>query len=245
MRWAAADALGSSYGSATAEADLRHLGLDETAIRCWTSAPDEGLTEPERNALAFARALTLEADKVADEEVAALIADFGEAPFVAMVHLLAYANFQDRLLLAIDARVEPDGPLPPLDVRIDPDAMPEVPDRTAPDGPTPEVPTNVDDPSWAATDFDALQESLDAQRGRASRIRVPTWEQMLDALPEGFPRPERRHAVKWTLVGMGYQPELTSSWLTAMRTFGAESGADRVFNESIFWVVTRTIHCFY
>ena len=27
--------------------------------------------------------------------------------------------------------------------------------------------------------------------------------------------------------------------------FGEEAKQDRVFEESLFWVVTRTIHCFY
>ncbi|WP_152051035.1 carboxymuconolactone decarboxylase family protein [Tautonia marina] len=245
MRWAAADALESSYGRDTAEADLRRLGFEDDAIRRWTEAPHEGLSGPEHDALAFARALTLEADKVTDAEVARLIEAFGESSFVAMVHLLAYANFQDRLLLALDVQVEPGGPLPPLEVQIDLDAMPEVPERRPPDGPAPTVPTHVGDPTWAATDFDELQDRLEAQRGRASRIRVPSWEEMLAALPESVPQPERRHSVKWTLVGMGYQPTLTSAWLTTMRTFSPESGTDRVFRESIFWVVTRTIHCFY
>ena len=37
-----------------------------------------------------------------------------------MVLLLAYANFQDRFLLCLGATVEPEGPLPPLDVEFDP-----------------------------------------------------------------------------------------------------------------------------
>jgi len=30
-----------------------------------------------------------------------------------------------------------------------------------------------------------------------------------------------------------------------MRTFGQEAKQDRVFEESLFWVVTRSIDCFY
>jgi hypothetical protein len=30
-----------------------------------------------------------------------------------------------------------------------------------------------------------------------------------------------------------------------MRTFGEESNQDRVFEEEVFWVITRSLHCFY
>lgn len=245
MRWAAADANKSPYGRAYAEADLRRTGLDEVSIRRLTTGPWADLPEPVRNALAFARQLTLRADQVTDAEVAALIAEYGEAPFVAMVHMLAYANFQDRVLLSLGIEIEPEGPLPPLAVRLDPSAMPDVPVRVLPGDPTPPVPTHVDDPLWAATDYDALQALLDGQRGRESRIRVPTFEEMLAGLPEDYPRPTQPQRVKWTLVGMGFQPELTGAWLNTMRTFSPESQTDGIFRESIFWVVTRTIQCFY
>ena len=51
--------------------------------------------------------------------------------------------------------------------------------------------------------------------------------------------------IRWSLVCMGYQPELTLAWLHAMRTFGEESKQDRVFEETLFWVVTRSLNCFY
>jgi hypothetical protein len=44
---------------------------------------------------------------------------------------------------------------------------------------------------------------------------------------------------------MGYQPELAAAWSSCTRNFGEEAKQDRVFEESLFWVVTRTIHCFY
>ena len=52
--------------------------------------------------------------------VARLMADHGESKVVALVLLLAYANFQDRLLLALGVPIEPAGPMPPPDVRFDP-----------------------------------------------------------------------------------------------------------------------------
>src|SRR5690606_8301982 len=103
---------------AYAEADMRRSGLDAEAVRRLTTGPWADLPEPVRNALALARQLTLQADQVTDAEVAALIDAYGEEKFVAMVQMLAYANFQDRLLLSLGLEVEPEGPLPPLAVRL-------------------------------------------------------------------------------------------------------------------------------
>ncbi len=44
---------------------------------------------------------------------------------------------------------------------------------------------------------------------------------------------------------MGHQPELALAWFTCLRTFQEESAQDRVFEESLFWVITRSINCFY
>ena len=44
---------------------------------------------------------------------------------------------------------------------------------------------------------------------------------------------------------MGYQPELAQGWGACMRSFAEEAKQDRVFEESLFWVITRTLHCFY
>jgi hypothetical protein len=44
---------------------------------------------------------------------------------------------------------------------------------------------------------------------------------------------------------MGYQPELATGWSACTRAFGDEAKQDRVFEESLFWVVTRSITCFY
>ena len=50
--------------------------------------------------------------------------------------------------------------------------------------------------------------------------------------------------INWSRTCAGYQPELTAAWLGTMRTFGQESKQDRVFEESLFWVVTRELQCF-
>jgi alkylhydroperoxidase family enzyme len=250
MRWVAADANRSPYGRATAEADLRRAGATEAEIQALAKGEIQDRPAPERKALAFARALTLEADKVTDAEVAALMSHYGDSNVVAMVLLLAYANFQDRLLLTLGIEVEPGGPLPPLEVRFIRDAKPpEIPARTPPPpedvAALPPVPTHVDDPEWTSLDFGDLQDRLEGQRSGPGRIRVPTYEEVLSKLPPEYPKPKSPVRIQWSLVTMGYQTELAIAWSACTRTFGEEAKQDRVFEESLFWVVTRTIHCFY
>jgi hypothetical protein len=70
---------------------------------------------------------------------------------------------------------------------------------------------------------------LDSQRGRRARI----------------PLPAGRGANLWGLVGQTYQPELGTAWSSCAQAFGEEANQDPVFEQSIFWVVTRTKGCFY
>ncbi len=246
MRWVAGQANRCEYSMAYAESDLRRAGLDEAGLRSLRG--DHGdLAESERAALAFARQMTSDASEVTDAEVARLLAWYGEEKVTAMVLLLAHANFQDRLLLALGSQIEPGGPMPPLGMRLDPKAEPPpVPPRKRPEGrPVPEEPSRIDDPFWLSMEFDDLQEKLTEQRERPSRIRVPTFEEVLRRLPPGIPRPERPIRIRWTLVTMGYQAELAMAWSATTKAFREESKQDRVFEESLFWIVTRTIHCFY
>jgi alkylhydroperoxidase family enzyme len=246
LRWVAAVANRSAYGRAYAEADLRRAGLDDAALAA-LAGDHAVLPEAERRALEFARKMTLAADTVTDAEVARLMELHGEKGVVAMVLLLAYANFQDRLTTALGVAVEPGGPLPPLEVRLaGASAATTVPPRRRPEGrPAPPSPERVDDPEWAAPDFDDLQRRLESQRSGTGRIRVPSWEEVKAALPPGYPAPKNPVRIQWSLVCLGYQPELAAAWSACTRAFGEEAKQDRVFEESLFWVVTRTIHCFY
>ena len=246
MRWVAGQANRCEYSMAYAESDLRRAGLEEAGLRSLRG--DHGdLPEPERAALAFARQMTLDASEVTDAEVAHLIARYGERKVTAMVLLLAHANFQDRLLLALGSPIEPGGPMPPLEIDFDPKAdPPSVPRRERPEGrPVPEEPARIDDPFWLSMEFDDLQGKLTEQRERPSRIRVPSWEELLRMMPPEFPRPERPIRIRWSLVTMGYQPELAMAWSATTKAFREEAKQDRIFEESLFWIVTRTIHCFY
>jgi alkylhydroperoxidase family enzyme len=246
MRWVAARANHCGYSMAQAEADLKRAGLAEAGLRSLRGDHDAP-AEPERAALEFAHRMTVDAAEVTDEEVAALIARHGEAKVVAMVLLLAYANFQDRLLLALDVPIEAGGPLPPLEVRFNPKAEPpSVPTRKRPEGrPAPEEPERINDPFWLSMDPGDLQGRLTEQRSRPGRIRIPSWEEVLRVMPPDIPKPEKPVRIRWSLVTMGYQPEMAAAWSACTRAFGQEAKQDRVFEESLFWIVTRTIHCFY
>ncbi len=245
MRWVAARANRCAYGEAYAAADLRRLGVDAAALSALAGDfADLPLTE--RAALTFARKLTLAADTVTDEEMAALVKLHGEKQVVGMVVLLAYANFQDRLLLALGVPVESGGPLPPLDVRFPRAAIPPAPSsaRKPDDAPAPAAVAKVSDPDWTGLNLADLQKELEKQKARPPRVPVPSWEEVRKGLPPDYPA-DRPSRVRWTLVCLGYQPELSAAWLRTMRTFGEEAKQDRVFEESLFWVITRSLRCFY
>jgi alkylhydroperoxidase family enzyme len=246
VRWVAARANRCDYSLVTAEADLRRAGLDAAGM-AELAGDHARLPHAERAALAFAHTMTVSADLVTDAEVAELKSLLGEEKLTALVLLLAYANFQDRLVLALDLPIEPGGPHPPLEIRFAKGAAaPPVPPRFRIEGrPAPIEPERVDDPEWTSLNPDDLQKSLSDQRARAGRIRVPAWEEVFKVMPSGYPVPKNPVRIQWSLVCMGYQPELAAAWSASTNAFREEAKQDRVFEESLFWVVTRTIHCFY
>jgi hypothetical protein len=101
----------------------------------------------------------------------------------------------------------------------------------------------ANDPDWRTFSFDDLKKNLAAQKERPLRIRVPTWDEVKAVLPPAAQKRELR--IKWSLVCQGYQPELAQGWSACTKAFRAEAAMDRVFEESLFWVVTRTLQCFY
>jgi hypothetical protein len=246
MRWLAADANRCEYGRATAEADLRRAGLDDLAIANLKGEPNRWPAD-ERAALVFARDMTLDAGSVTDLQVARLLKAYGEQKLVAMVLLSAAANFQDRVLLSLGVAPEVGGPRPAIEVQFSKSATaPEVPKRSSPDTlHGPDVPTKVDDPEWLELGYDVLQQGLETQRANAGRIRVPSYDEVLKKIPADAPKPKAPVRIRWSLVCMGYQPRLAAAWSASTRNFGEEAKQDRVFEESLFWVVTRSISCFY
>jgi alkylhydroperoxidase family enzyme len=258
LRWIAAHANHCPYAQVYARADYVRAGGKAEDI---DTLPGRlgSLPEPERLALQFVRQLTEAAYTVTDAQVARLVEHYGEQQLVAIVLVAAYANFQDRLLLALGVSVEPGGPLPPVRVKFRKPSPPAKPSEDkaakAPEPPRrkvsppaknlPPVPTLVDDPEWTAFPFDALQRRLASQKERPkARIRIPTWEKVRDNLPEAN-RPKEPVRIRWSLVNYGYQPALARAWLGGLRAFRGESDLEVVYQESLFWVVTRSVQCFY
>lgn len=239
LQWTVADALGSPFGKATAEADLRrtnHLRLLEKLGNQDALAPDL------RMAVAFARKLTLEGSAITDEEFASLLRLYGPEKVTAIVHTVAYANFQNRVVLGLGA----DGdPVPPVDAKFDPDRLAKV--RTPPRPPWEDLKTvtapgfsvRVD---WSKKTQEELHRGLDKQKERKLRIPLPDPSRLADLPPK-----EQEGAAKilWNTVSSGYQPALPRAWFAALYTYYDEAQVDRVFTNSVFWVVTRTNDCFY
>jgi alkylhydroperoxidase family enzyme len=237
VRWSAADANGCAYARAVAVADLRRAGQTEDDVRALTGDPGR-LPAPERAAAAFARKMMRQSHAVTDDEVKQLLGHFGEERVVALVALLAHAAFQDRLFLATNVQAEPDGVPPPLTVTF---AKPKPPAG----GPAPSAkPVKPDQGSGADAGWLALQKNLDRQRARAGRIRVPTRDEVLKRIGAGHPAAWQAD-ILWSRVCYGFQPELTDAWFASVAAFRQETALDRVFEQSIFWVVTRSQQCFY
>jgi alkylhydroperoxidase family enzyme len=238
IRMIVAQANRCAYAEAQAKDDLRRAGLSDADIS--TLLADDAKLPA---ALVFARKLTLTAYAVTDAEVAHLERALGDKQLVAVVQLVAFANFQDRLLLALGITRELGGPLPPHRYRSSGEAKampraawPMAPAAGAPGG-------DVHDAEWRALSWGDLKKQMAAQKERPPRLRVPTWEEVKPLLPAEARKRELR--IKWSLVCLGYQPELAQGWSACTRAFGTEAAMDRVFEESLFWVVTRTLQCFY
>ena len=243
MRWVIARANRCPYSEAYALADLKRAGGDAGVL---TGDPSRW-PEADREPLDFARLLTVAAPRITDEMFARLRDRFGDKQVAAMVLLAAYGNFQDRIVLGLELPLEPSGPLPPLDVEFAPGAFQAAP-LLPPQGALPKLrgsgATVVErDPEWSELSYDELQSRLERQRSRKPRLPVPTWDEVKAKLPPAFAtRPTR---IVWTLMGYGYVPELAVPWNMATRTMWAEAPQDRVFEESLFWVQTRSIRCNY
>jgi hypothetical protein len=85
---------------------------------------------------------------------------------------------------------------------------------------------------------------MKVQKDLKSRIVVPTWEEVVKQVPALAAR-KKPIEIKWSRVCLGYQPQLAQGWSACTGSFGQEAKQDRVFEESLFWVVTRTLQCFY
>src|SRR5579883_1421486 len=248
VRWAAAAANRSPYGEAYALFDLRAAGATDADVTALRDDPAK-LPEADRAAVAFARKLTLRAYAITDAEFEALRKLQGDANAVAIVLCAAYANFQDRLLLTLGlTAVEPGGPLPPIPVAFRKPYQGDAgtpPRDLPPPGAGGETPETVTDSEWLKLDPDVLRQSMADQQKRSPRLPVPAFDEVKKKLPPGTYKGNKPLRINWSLVCLGYQPELTLAWLNCLRTFEAEAKQDRVFEETLFWVVTRSLACFY
>lgn len=239
VRWAVFDTLGIGYGKAVAEADLRRAGVKEAEIKALAGEPKD-LPADDRRVLAFARKLTKAGYSVTDAEVEALVKQLGVPQTVALVHTVAYANFQARVFAGLGLKPEKGDP-PPAAAEIAWDArklakVPAPARKPWAEVLAAEVPEGAFiKPDWEPVPYEELEKSLDKQSDRKARVPVP--DLGADGGSSG--------RIVWSRVGMGYQPALTRAWFTTMRTHTAEAGMDPVYENSVFWVVTRTNDCFY
>ena len=246
MRWVIADANHCDYSKAYAIADLKRAGATDEVVSVLTGNPD-ARPEGDRRPLEFARLLTVAAPTIPDEMFEHLRKQYGDNQVAAMVLLAAYANFQDRIVLGLQLPLEEQGPLAPIDVEFAEGAL-QIASLIPPHG---EVPTLhaadkdviSDEADWAAISFDELQTRLEEQRDRKPRLPIPSWNDVKGKLPPAMAtRPTR---IVWSLMTYGYAAELQIPWSIATRTMWAELPGDRVFEESLFWIQTRTIECNY
>lgn len=183
------------------------------------------------------------ASLVADEAGVAGLVCLGYPFLVALVALLAHASFQDRMFLATNVQVESGDPVPPLMVQFaKPKPKPPIQGTT----PTANAPQQKPGAKTAAvgSEWLGLQERLDKQRAHVGRIRVPSHEEVLKRIGDNHPAAWQA-GIRWSRVCYGFQPELTDAWFACAAAFRQEAKLDRVFEQSIFWVVTRSLQCFY
>jgi alkylhydroperoxidase family enzyme len=239
LQWTVADALGSKFGKATAEADLRRAKYTGKLEKL---GDKNGLAPDVQVAVAFARKLTLDGSTITDEEFAALLRLYGPEKVTAIVHTVAYANFHNRLILGIGAEGDP---VSPVDVKFDPERLAKVP--TPPRPPWDDLKALTADGlavrvQWGKTTHEELCLALDRQKERKLRIPLPDPSRLADLPPK---EKEGAATILWNTVSSGYQPEMPRAWFAALYTYYDEAKVDRVFTNSVFWVVTRTNDCFY
>ena len=184
---------------------------------------------------------------IGDDEVAELIKTYGEKPVVAMVLMLAQASCQDRVILSLGLGEDRNSPLRPVPVLFsrseDARKHLKIPLRKQPDPAVAAEKWHMGH-DWLALDRVSLQQCVLKQKERQSRIRIPSREELSRLDPPGADT-ARTGKVIWNSVTRGYQAELAGGWGEVTRSFREEAKQDPVFSNSVFWVVTRSLQCFY
>ena len=231
IRWIAANANQCLHSELMALDDLNRAGATKDEIASLTG--DQAIfPEATGQAFRFARLLTERAYAITDEHVVSLIKHYGEEKVVAMVLLLAHANFQDRVLFSLGVADQPSS-LAPVKTDVQPLAArhrkQEAPQRETPPADRALVEVQIDAVrSWQAISFEQIQQKLELQKQRTPRITVPA-----DV------------SIAWGAVCRTYQPELTMAWFRCHDQLMRPDSEGRIFQESVFWVVTRSQECFY
>ena len=216
-----------SYGEAIALADLRAAGTGDDFIGALTADPPDWPADV-RPVVAFAFTLTRAGHEVTDAEVAELIDRYGEKQVVAIVLLLAYANFQDRLPWRSDR----------IGTRRPPAATGREVRPSAAGGGCARPPAEAArDPRRTRSRAASGAHRPSAGPGRHPR---PRWRSSAAAC-RGFACPSRtRGSTGGAWSGRRTSRNWPTAWSACTQAFGEEADQDPVFEQSLFWVVTRT-----
>jgi alkylhydroperoxidase family enzyme len=246
LRWAVAECNRCAYSMEYARADLKRAGGNKDHLSNLESLLDSS-TSTEKKAIDFIRQLTTNAPQIPDSLFASLRQELGEHQSAAIILLGAYGNFQDRIVLGLGLPMESTGPLEPLKVEFVAGALqttPIVPASSPPSISRTSDPDLVrDETVWTELSYQQLQERLEHQRMREPRLPIKSWEEVKLNLPDVMK--QRPTSIVWSLMCYGYVPELAIPWTNTTRTMWVELPGDRVFEESLFWIQTRTIECNY
>jgi alkylhydroperoxidase family enzyme len=242
LRWLTADAMQCDYARASALADLKRFGAPADEIR---RVIENRPSAEEKGLFAFARQITKAAYAMTDSQFEELLKEFGPEKMTAIVHTLAFANFHNRIIMALGVKAEPESP-PPLGVKLDAKRRAAVvtPARPPWERVTEAKPAKTYGApgEWKEIGFEQLEKNVDAQKTSKIRIPIPDSSRFADLNPDVRRQTE---AIVWTRVCAGYQPVLTQAWFVCLREFQQEAKLNRVFGASMFWVVTRANDCFY
>ena len=243
IRWVVAHANKCDYMERYALADLRRAGGIESEIESLSL----GKTDQQEETFAFARLLTLAAPTIPDSLFERLRLRYGDQGVASIVLLVAYSNFQDRIVLGLNLPMEPNGPLAPTNFRFVDGALQLAP-LIPPDNGQAKYLDSLHsvlprDDEWVSVSYAELQARLKSQFDRHPRLPVPSWNEVKAKLPTSMA--QNPTSIRWSLVHYGYAHELAIPWTIATRTHWAECPADRILEESLFWVQTRAIDCNY
>ncbi len=258
-RFVAAKTNGCEYALAVARADgklanvppEKWASLEEGSWKVWSA--------DERLALEFAKRMAVDSDGIPDDFFSDLVAKFGNEAAACMVLHSAYASFQDRFLLCLQITSDSSNGLSPMTARFDPAGL--VSTTTPPPKPSPSTsavspaqadpvaaiakPSRTRSIEYTWLPFEGLQERLTQQRHRKTRLPIPEWDAIAPKLPVGLM--DKPSAIVWYRIAFGYAAELAVPFEIYMRTAGSEVSKnwDRIFGNSIFWIVTDAMKCPY